>query len=463
MKILIQILILISSLTAMAQPELNKGKRIYVVDIKDEIGPKVWRETKRAFDEAHKEGADAIVIDMNTYGGMVIFADSLRSLILNESLPVWVYINNNAASAGALISIACDKIYMTEGANIGAATVVNQTGEAMPDKYQSYMRSMIRSTAQAHGADTIVENGKEVIKWKRDPHIAEAMVDERININGVTDSGRIVTFTSHEAVKHGFCDGIVGSMDELLVREHYVPATQLRYEKSTMDKIIGFLINPVLQGILIMIIIGGIYFELQTPGIGFPIIASITACLLYFAPLYLEGIANNWEIIVFGVGVILLMLEIFVIPGFGVAGILGIGCILGALIMAPIDGVSFEYFDDIASAILRSFAIVVGSATGGLVLGIILAKRVVTARSLPFALHSEQRVEDGYVSVDMRLKHMVGSQGVTITDLRPSGKIKLHSEIYDAVAIQGDYIPLGTFVKVRQFQSGQLYVERVEA
>ena len=119
------------------------------MDIKDEIGPEVWRLARKSFDLAGQEKADYILIHMNTYGGMVVYADSLRSMILNSRKPVWVFIDNNAASAGALISIACDKIYMREGANIGAATVVNQTGEAMPDKYQSYMRSMIRSTAEA--------------------------------------------------------------------------------------------------------------------------------------------------------------------------------------------------------------------------------------------------------------------------------------------------------------------------
>lgn len=163
---------------------------VFKVDVKDEIGPEIWRLVKKSFEKAEQEKADYILIDMNTYGGMVVYADSLRSLILNSSRPVWVFINNNAASAGALIAIACDKIYMREGANIGAATVVNQTGEAMPDKYQSYMRSMIRSTAQAHGKDTIVEGRDTIYRWKRDPHIAEAMVDQTITIAGVPDSGK---------------------------------------------------------------------------------------------------------------------------------------------------------------------------------------------------------------------------------------------------------------------------------
>ena len=171
----------------------EKRSLVFKVDVKDEIGPEIWRLVKKSFEKAEQEKADHILIDMNTYGGMVVYADSLRSLILNYPKPVWVFIDNNAASAGALISIACDRIFMREGANIGAATVVNQTGDAMPDKYQSYMRSMIRATAQAHGKDTVMENGQRVIRWKRDPRIAEAMVDERDVVEGVTDSGKVVT------------------------------------------------------------------------------------------------------------------------------------------------------------------------------------------------------------------------------------------------------------------------------
>ena len=121
-----------------------------------------------------------------------------------------------------------------------------------------------------------------------------------------------------------------------------------------MDRFIGFLISPIVQGILIMIIIGGIYFELQTPGVGFPLVAAITACLLYFAPLYLEGMANYVEMILFVVGIILLLLEIFVIPGFGVTGVLGIVCVVASLVLAGIDDFTFDFLPDFTSAIIRS-------------------------------------------------------------------------------------------------------------
>ena len=442
---------------------IAEGKElVYTVDIKDEIGPKVWRLARKSFDEAYKEGADKIILHLNTYGGMVIYADSLRSLILNTSIPVWAFIDNNAASAGALIAIACDRIYMREGANIGAATVVNGTsGEAMPDKYQSYMRSMIRATAQSHGKDTVAVDGKMQVRWKRDPHIAEAMVDERIYIEGVTDSGQIVTFTPHEAMQHGFCDGIAENIEQVLEQEHVSEYTLKSYQPTTMDRIIGFLINPMLQGLLIMIIVGGIYFELQTPGIGFPLLAAVTACLFYFAPLYLEGFAGNWEIVVFVLGVILLLLEIFVIPGFGVAGVSGILLIVGALVFAGIDHIPFEFFGDFAGFILRSLFLVVSSSLIALGISMWVGAKLLGTRKWALALHAEQRPEYGFVSVDMTVQSVVGKVGMASTDLRPAGKVIVDNEIYDAVTLWGDYITKGTAIVVKKYQSGQVYVEKV--
>lgn len=435
-------------------------KIVWKVDIQDEIGPKVWRLVRKSFDEAEKKNADYVLIHMNTYGGMVVYADSLRSLILNSKKPVWVFIDNNAASAGALIAIACDKIYMREGANIGAATVVNQTGEAMPDKYQSYMRSMIRSTAQSHGKDTIIQGRDTVYRWKRDPHIAEAMVDQAIVIPGVSDSGKIVTFTPHEAIKYGFCDGIADDIEEVLQKEEIKSYTIESYRPSTIDHVIGFLINPWMQGLLIMVIVGGIYFELQTPGIGFPLVAALTACLLYFAPLYLEGFAGYWEIIAFVAGGVLLLLEIFVIPGFGVAGVSGILLIIISLVFAGIDHFSFRFPDQFIQPLIRSLFLVISASLLSLLLSVWLGAKLLGSRKWAFALHAEQKSEEGYVGVDMDIAAEVGNTGIAVTDLRPAGKVKVGREIYDAVSLFGDYIPKGEKVIVKKYQAGQLYVRQ---
>lgn len=224
---------------------------------------------------------------------------------------------------------------MRKGANIGAATVVNQTGAALPDKYQSYMRSMIRSTAEAQGKDTLIQNGDTIYKWKRDPLIAEAMVDDRVIVPNLIDSGKVLTLTSQEALKWGYCDGIAESPGQVITEYIGCKDYEIKsYEPSWFDNVKGFFMSPVIQGLLIIIIIGGIYFEMQTPGLGFPSAAAIIAAILYFAPLYMDGLAENWEILLFILGVILIMLEIFVIPGFGIAGISGIILVVGGLTMS---------------------------------------------------------------------------------------------------------------------------------
>jgi len=153
---------------------------------------------------------------MNTYGGEVLYADSIRTKILNSKIPVYVFVDNNAASAGALIAIACNKIFMRQGSSIGAATVVNETGAKMPDKYQSYMRATMRATAESHGKDTIINGKDTTYQWKRDPLIAEAMVDDRTVIPGIIDSGKTLTFTAQEAIKYHYCEGVAENVEEVI-------------------------------------------------------------------------------------------------------------------------------------------------------------------------------------------------------------------------------------------------------
>jgi len=460
MNQIIRVIITISLLFVSLQLISNDTTLVYLYDIKQEIGPEVWRNTQKAFDEAEKIDAGIVLIHMNTYGGMVNAADSIRTKILNAKIPVWVFIDNNAASAGALISIACDRIYMRPGGNIGAATVVDQSGQPVPDKYQSFMRSMMRSTAESHGKDTVVTaNGDTVFEWYRDPAIAEAMVDPRLAVEGVVDSGKVISFTTTEAIQNGFCEGKAENIKEVLEQggiEHYEIVKQ---ELSAMDMIINFLINPFVHGILIMIIIGGLYFELQSPGIGFPLAAAALATMLYFAPLYLEGIAENWEILIFIVGVVLIMVEIFVIPGFGVAGVSGIVMVLAGLTLAMIDNLEFQMNPNYMDTVLKSLGTVVISSVGAMVLGIWGSKKMFDGAVFSrLTLASTQQREEGFINVKKEFMEMVGRKGVAITVLRPSGTIEIGEEHFDAKAENG-YIDKGMPVVVTRTSASQLYVE----
>lgn len=441
----------------------NSEKLVYKFNIKENIAPAIWRQTKQAFAEADSLKADLFLIHMNTYGGTVIDADSIRTRILNSKIPVVVFVDNNAASAGALISLACDRIYMRSGASIGAATVVNQTGQPMPDKYQSYMRSTMRSTAESHGKDTIISGQDTTYRWNRDPQIAEAMVDERVYIPGVVDSGKILTFTPAEAMKNGYCEGICESVDEVLKLNKMEDARIVEYKPTKLELFIGFMVNPVVSGILIMLILGGIYFEMQTPGIGFPLGVAILAAVLYFSPLYLEGLAANWEILMFIIGLILIALEIFVVPGFGITGISGISLAFSGLVLSLIKNVDFS-FDEVHSGdLLIALETVFIGTIGGISLAIYLSKKMFTAETGRFShmsLHEVMSKEDGYLGVDPELLLLKGKHGVAITTLRPSGKIVIDGQTYDAMAASG-MIDKGTNIVVTKVEAAQLYVEVV--
>jgi len=438
----------------------NKNPIFFSIDLKKEIGSTTWIYIQKGFAQAQAENADAIIIHMNTYGGEVLYADSIRTKILNSRIPVHVFVDNNAASAGALIAIACDKIFMRKGATIGAATVVDQTGQQMPDKYQSYMRATMRATAEAHGKDTIVKGNDTTYQWKRDPRIAEAMVDNKTVIPNINDSGKTLTFSTQEALKYGYCDGIAENMEDVIEQQLNAETYELiAFEPSLWDNLKGLLMSSVLQSLLIMFIIGGIYFEMQAPGIGLPLGVAITAAVLYFAPLYIDGLAANWEILLFVIGLVLIALEIFVVPGFGITGISGIILVMAGLILSLINNVDFNFEKVQTGALTKAMFTV----TAGLFLSFVfifyLSSKIGSKGIFKkMALEKTLGNSSGYIGVSMIESELVGKTGVAATVLRPSGKVSIDGVSYDAVSEQS-FIEKGTEVRVTRYDTGQIYVE----
>jgi membrane-bound serine protease (ClpP class) len=421
-------------------------KTIYSFEIDENIAKPAKKKTEMAIREAVKNNVDIILLRLNTFGGELEAADQIRTLLMKSKIPVYVFIDVNAASAGALISIACDSIYMAPGASIGAASVVNESGEIMPDKYQSYMRSLMRSTAEKNG---------------RNPDIAQAMVDPDVFIEGIIDSGKVLTFTTSEAIQNGFCEAQVTSQKDLFHAAGIENYQIIEQKLSWIDQLIMFLINPLISGILIMLIVGGIYFELQTPGIGFPLVVAIIAALLFFAPHYLGGLAAHWEILIFIVGLILLIFEIFVIPGFGVFGIVGISLIVLSLVLAMIFNVNFDFSYTTSGHIYQSTIIVVLALGIGFGLSLWLGKKLILANTRygTIALKTELNKSEGYLSQGEGLFHLIGQKGIAHTILRPSGKVEIEGSIYDAVAIYG-LIEKGTPIEVVKFENSQIVVRK---
>lgn len=438
------IALLAVSAWASEQAKSQEGKmKVFVMEIKDDIDPRMNRYVELALDQATEDEADLVIVEMDTYGGAVIDANDIRTRILEYEKPVWVFINNDAASAGALISIACDSIYMAPGSNIGAATVVNGTdGMAAPDKYQSYMRGIMRATAEKNG---------------RDPLIAEGMVDDRVEIEGVTEKGQVITFTTTEAIANNYCEAEVSSIRDILEKNGITDYELVEYKLSTTEKVIAFFLNPIISGLLILVITGGIFFELQTPGVGFPLAAAGVALVLYLVPYYLSGLAANWEIATFFVGIVLIGLEVFVIPGFGVAGIAGIICTVGSLIFMMLGNDNFN-FDYVPGEEITKAALAVGIGFfGSITLLIIFGYRITKSKMFErIALVTTQNKDDGYIATYYR-ENLIGKVGKAVTILRPSGRIEIDNDIYDAYT-RGEYIEQGTEVIVVSQQGTSLQV-----
>ena len=425
----------------------EKQKKVFTFAIDQDIDPAMNRRVKLALEQAEALQVDVILIEMDTYGGAVTDADEIRTRILESKIPVYVFINKDAASAGALISIACDSIYMAPGASIGAATVVNGAdGAAAPDKYQSYMRSMMRSTAEATG---------------RNPQIAEAMVDEKLVVPGLSDAESVITFSVSEAIKNGYCEGEYVSQKAILEAQNLQSAQVIAYEEKTVDSIISFFLNPAVSGLLILLIIGGIYFELQTPGVGFPLALAISAALLYFIPYYLNGLAENWEILAFVIGIILLVVEFFVIPGFGVFGVAGIVLTLGGLVlgMLPNEALDFEWVP--SSQLFSALLTVILAALAAVGLVFWLTPKVNEWGAFKhLTLATTQDRSQGYTA-SVYSESLIGKIGTVHSRLRPSGKVELDGEIFDAYS-RGDFLEKGQAIEVISTEGTSLRVKKWE-
>jgi membrane-bound serine protease (ClpP class) len=439
-KTLTLFIFVFQSLTVFAQQS-----KVMVMEVKDVIDPRMSRYVDLALNHATQTEADIVIIEMDTYGGVLTDAKDIVDKIMGFKKPIWVFINADAASAGALISIACDSIYMAPGASIGAATVVDGSGDKAPDKYQSYMRSIMRSTAE--------EN-------KRNPTIAEGMVDEDVELDSVKKVGQVITFSTSEAIRYGYCEGRVESIEEILKKNNITNYEIDRFELSSPEKVISFFLNPFISGILILVILGGIYFEMQTPGVGFPGLAALVALVLYLVPYYLNGLAQNWEIIAFFVGLALIAVEIFVLPGFGIAGIGGIILVVGSLVLIMINNDAFDFEFVRMSDMLGALAAAMAGLFGSMILFFVGGSRLPDTKFFKkIALSDTQESSQGYTA-NFITEVLAGKHGITQTVLKPSGKILVDGMIYDAQT-RGEYIDKGTPVEVINVTGSSVLVKQL--
>ena len=419
---------------------------VYVVPVEGMIDKALANYIDRALADAEAADAALVVFHVDTFGGLVDAADQIRKAILNAPMPTVAFIDKNAASAGALISYAADRIVMVPGASIGAATVVQGgTGEAAPDKYQSYMRGLMRATAEANG---------------RDPRIAEAMVDETLEVEGVSEEGQVLTLSAREANDLGVADAVIGSMDGILAELDVEDREVVPHRASRAEQVLRFFGSPVLQSLLMLMMLGGLYFELQTPGVGFAGAMALIGAALFFAPNYLLGLVESWEVVLFGIGVALLLAEIFVIPGFGVAGIGGLLLVvfsLGAALIGNV-GLDFPSGGAISSAISTMAVTLVLLVVLAFSLGRYLPR---SGRLSQLVLAPDLSSATGHTAADTA-EGLLGQAGTALTPLRPAGAAIIDGARVD-VTTAGEFIPSGAPVTVTRVRGSRVEVSEAPA
>lgn len=438
-RLFLFLFILLATLAAQA--------KVFVVSIESEIDNRAARHFSLAQRQATEAGADILVVKLNTFGGALDAADSIRTALLRSPLPTVAFVDVNAASAGALIALACDSVYMAPAASMGSATVVNGAGEPMPEKYQSYMSTIMRATAEHHGHRP---QGDSTV-WRRDPAIAASMVNPEES----------VSLTARQAVACGYADGIAPDLDAVLADLQRSGEEVQYYQSSLTDDILGFLSNAAVRAVLIMLIIGGIYMEMHTPGLGFAGAVASVAAILYFLPGLIIGTMPAWVVLCLIAGVVLIALEIFVVPGFGVTGIAGIIAVAVALtgVMTTSDAVTG--IDDLG-AVLRSVGIVaIGAAAAAALVLYLTSSRGPKVFRRHTELMTELTVDKGFIGVDLSPRQYIGAVATTLTEMRPAGKIQIGNETFDAVST-GEFIGRRHKVQVVRYENAQLYVTLIE-
>lgn len=400
---------------------------VYRVPVRGVIELGLAPYVARSIREAERAGARAVVLEIETPGGRVDAAQQIVNALKDARIPTYAYINRRAFSAGAMIALATDSIFMREGAVMGAATPVDGGGEKAPEKIVSAMRSEMRALAEARGLDA---------------RVAEAMVDEEIEIPGVVERGKLLTLTTSEAVRLGYAQQ-VGDWNDVLLALHAVGAPVQNMQVNWAEGLVRFFTHPLVAPLLLSLGFLGLIIEMKTPAFGMAGVAGIVCLGLFFGSHYLVGLAGWEELLLLAAGLVLVGVEMFVLPGFGLAGIAGMFAVIGSIYLSLVSHLSSEAQMSQAAGILSAAILAVIVAGWAIIRKLPSSGRF--ARSGMLLADATDR-EAGYLSNPIR-EDLVGKTGVAITDLRPAGKAKFDDENLDVVS-DNVWINAGTPVKI---------------
>ncbi len=426
--------LILSALPLFPSHTSSAEKLVHVIPVNGTVEKGLLAFINRSIETAEESGADLIVFEINTPGGAVDAASEIADSFQGTSIPTVAFVNNRALSAGAYLALYADEIYMTPNASMGAAAVITGDGNAAEDKAQSYWLNEMKNAAESND---------------RDPKYAMAMADKEIDLPEVgAAKGSLLTLGPKNALEVGYSEGTISTLDELLENLGYGNAEVVTSEVTFAEKIARFLTDPIVVPILLSIGSLGLVLELYSPGFGIPGAMGISALLLFFYGHLVAGLAGMETIILFVVGVVLIVLEIFV-PG-GILGVIGLGAVITSFFLAT---------DDIAGMGLSLLIAMLVTIIAMVLLFTVFGKKIRLFDRI--VLRDSTNTEQGYVSNVSRIE-LVGQEGVTLTPLRPAGTAVINQERIDVVT-EGNFIGANKSVKIVKAEGSRIVVREIHS
>ncbi len=427
--------------------------QVYVLEVKGTIDMGLAYFFERQIPLLNAAGGDAIILNIDTFGGRVDAATMMKNALLRSEIQTIAFVNSKAISAGSLISLACDTIVMRSGATMGATTVVDGQSQKASEKAQSYMREEMASTAESKG---------------RNPDIAMAMVDESLDIDTLitatgdtlflgdiegASEGKLLTLRTSTALKYGMADYEINTLDEVIEHFGFDKKDVIYIEPTWSEAIVRFLTDPVVSSLLMTLGFLGLVFEIQSPGWGIPGSVGLLALFLFFSTSFIADLASMVEILFLLGGIILLGIEAFVIPGFGVVGIAGIIFIVYAMFTMLLPSTPTP--TDINSALWGLTIAVIGGIFG---LGLMIKRMLKTKAWQKISLETSETQAEGF-SGSLGMENMVGKSGVALTKLRPAGTALIEGTRIDVVT-PGNFIEKDTEISIIRIDGNRVVVNK---
>lgn len=407
---------------------------VYKVPVYDEVEKGLYAFLKRSIHEAEEAGAEAIIFEINTPGGFVDSAEDIANLLDSTSIRKIAYINSEALSAGAYLALHTDEIYMSPSGTIGAAAVIEGSGNTAGEKANSAWKAKMKNAAELTG---------------KEPIYAQAMADDTVDLPEYrAPVGKLLTLSSAEALEVGYSEATVSSFDELLEVTKLSGAKIIETEETFMESLARFITNPIIVPILLSIASLGLIVELYSPGFGVAGTMGLISLVLFFFGHLVAGLAGYETIIIFVIGVLLIVAEFF-LPG-GISGILGAAAIIISIVLAG---------GDIEQMIIAVIIALTVAIVGMVIIMKFFGRELKVLNKV--ILSDATTTEKGYVSNKNRVE-LVGKFAVTMTPLRPSGTIRIDNERIDAVS-DGSFIGKDKYVKIIKVEGSRIVVrEAVE-